>query len=424
MTTTGEAVPVVEDVVSPPTEKAPPKVVGAMALAQFGLSVALITPVTASLTIKVQSIVGEDNVVAVFGMVSSVGAIAALVANPVFGRISDRTTGRFGRRRPWLLLGVVGLALSELVLALVPNVIGIAIAWFAAQAFANAAQAALLASVADQIPTAQRGRVSGLIGLMQQSSKLGAAFVAQWLVGSLLLMFVVPALIGVLFLVPFLLLLPDKQLTERPPSEGLRAVLKTFWLSPRKHPDFAWAWGSRFLITLSLYLFMTYRLLYMQYELGLSLERAVAVLATAVTVYTVTLALAGQAAGWLSDKVGRRKPFVIASALIFGLGMAMLVQADTVTGFYVAEVILGLGFGVYIGVDLALVMDVLPGLNDSAKNLGVLNMAQVVPQSLAPAVGAVLVGIGGGHNYDLLLGTAAAVAVVGGVMIFPIRKVR
>ncbi|MFB8267572.1 MFS transporter [Streptomyces sp. NPDC055955] len=424
MATTGAAVPLVDAVVSPPTEKAPPRVVGTMALAQLGLSLALITPVTASLTLKVQSVVGEDNVVAVFGTVSSIGAVAALVANPVFGRISDRTTGRFGRRRPWLLLGVVGLAVSELVLALVPNVIGIAIAWFAAQAFANAAQAALLASVADQIPTAQRGRVSGLIGLMQQGSKLGAAYVAQWLIGSLLLMFVVPALIGVLFLVPFLLLLPDKQLAERPPSEGLRAVLKTFWLSPRKHPDFAWAWGSRFLITMSLYLFMTYRLLYIEYELGLSVERAVAVLATAVTVYTITLALAGQAAGWLSDKVGRRKPFVIASALVFGLGMAMLVQADTVTGFYVAEVVLGLGFGIYIGVDLALVMDVLPGFNDSAKNLGVLNMAQVVPQSLAPAVGAVLVGIGGGHNYDLLLGTAAAVAVVGAAMIFPIRKVR
>ncbi|MER5748606.1 MFS transporter [Streptomyces sp. NPDC002088] len=424
MTTTGEAVPVVEAVVSPPTGKASPKLVGTMALAQFGLSIALITPVTASLTIKVQSIVGKDDVVATFGAVSSIGAIAALLANPVFGRISDRTTGRFGRRRPWLLLGVVGLAVSLTILALVPNVIGIALAWFTAQACANAAQAALLASVADQIPKAQRGRVSGLIGLMQQGSKLGAAYVAQWLIGSLVLMFVVPALAGILLLVPFLLLLPDKQLTERPPREGFRAVLKTFWLSPRQYPDFAWAWGSRFLITMSLYLFMTYRLLYMEYELGLSVERAVAVLATAVTVYTITLALAGQAAGWLSDKVGRRKPFVIGSALIFGIGMAMLVQAGSVTGFYVAEVVLGLGFGIYIGVDLALVMDVLPGINDSAKNLGVLNMAQVIPQSLAPAVGAVLVGIGGGHNYDLLLGTAAAVAVVGAVMIFPIKKVR
>ncbi|QSE77746.1 MFS transporter [Rhodococcus koreensis] len=422
MTTTDEAVPV-DAAFSPPTEKAPAKLVAAMALAQFGLSIALLTPVTASLTIKVQSLVGTDNVIAVFGTVSSIGALAAFLANPIFGRISDRTTGRFGRRRPWLLIGIVGLAVSELVLALVPNVVGIAIAWFAAQAFANAAQAALMASIADQIPPAQRGRVSGLIGVMQQSSKLGAAYVAQFLVANMLLMFLVPAVIGIVFLLPFLLLLPDRPLQARPPREGLRAVLKTFWLSPRRYPDFAYAWASRFMITMALYLFMTYRLLYMQYELDLSLARATAVMATGVLLYTVTLALAGQAAGWLSDKVGTRKPFVITASVIFSIGLVMLTQAHTAGGFYVAEVVLGLGFGIYMGVDLALVIDVLPGQDDSAKNLGVLNMANVLPQTLAPGIGALLIGVGG-HNYDLLLSVAAAVCAVGALLIVPIRKVR
>jgi MFS family permease len=423
MTTTDAVLPA-ESTVSAPTKKAPAKLVAAMAMAQFGLSVALLTPVTASLTIKVQSVVGQDNVVAVFGIVSTIGALAAFLANPIFGRISDRTTSRFGRRRPWLLLGVVGLAVSEIVLVLMPDVLGIAIAWFAAQAFANAAQAALLATIADQIPPEQRGRVSGLIGLMQQSSKLGAAYVAQFLVGNLLLMFVLPAVAGILLLLPFLMMLPDQRLVQPPRSEGFREVLQTFWLSPRRHPDFALAWGSRFLLTTALYMFMTYRLLYMQHELKLSTADATAVLATGVLIYTVTLALAGQAAGWLSDRVGRRKLFVIGAAALFGVGMWMLAQASSAGDFYVAELVLGLGFGIYIAVDLALVIDVLPGLNDSAKNLGVLNMAQVLPQSLAPGIGAVLIGVGGGHNYDLLLGTAAAVSVAGALLILPIKKVR
>jgi MFS family permease len=423
MTTTDAVLPA-ESTVSAPTKKAPAKLVAAMAMAQFGLSVALLTPVTASLTIKVQSVVGQDNVVAVFGIVSTIGALAAFLANPIFGRISDRTTSRFGRRRPWLLLGVVGLAVSEIVLVLMPDVLGIAIAWFAAQAFANAAQAALLATIADQIPPEQRGRVSGLIGLMQQSSKLGAAYVAQFLVGNLLLMFALPAVAGILLLLPFLMMLPDQRLVQPPRSEGFREVLQTFWLSPRRHPDFALAWGSRFLLTTALYMFMTYRLLYMQHELKLSTADATAVLATGVLIYTVTLALAGQAAGWLSDRVGRRKLFVIGAAAIFGVGMWMLAQASSAGDFYVAELVLGLGFGIYIAVDLALVIDVLPGLNDSAKNLGVLNMAQVLPQSLAPGIGAVLIGVGGGHNYDLLLGTAAAVSVAGALLILPIKKVR
>jgi hypothetical protein len=54
----------------------------------------------------------------------------------------------------------------------------------------------------------------------------------------------------------------------------------------------------------------------------------------------------------------------------------------------------------------------------------VLNMAQVLPQSLAPGIGAVLIGVGGGQNYDLLLGTAAAVSVAGALLILPIKKVR
>jgi MFS family permease len=423
MTTTGAVLPA-ESTVSTPTKKAPVKLVAAMAMAQFGLSIALLTPVTASLTIKVQSVVGQDSVVAVFGIVSTIGALAAFLANPIFGRISDRTTSRFGRRRPWLLLGVVGLAVSEIVLVLMPDVLGIAIAWFAAQAFANAAQAALLATIADQIPPEQRGRVSGLIGLMQQSSKLGAAYVAQFLVGNLLLMFALPAVAGILLLLPFLMMLPDQRLVQPPRSEGFREVLQTFWLSPRRHPDFALAWGSRFLLTTALYMFMTYRLLYMQHELKLSTADATAVLATGVLIYTVTLALAGQAAGWLSDRVGRRKLFVIGAAALFGVGMWMLAQASSAGDFYVAELVLGLGFGIYIAVDLALVIDVLPGLNDSAKNLGVLNMAQVLPQSLAPGIGAVLIGVGGGQNYDLLLGTAAAVSVAGALLILPIKKVR
>jgi MFS family permease len=421
---TAQAVLPARPTVSAPTTKAPARLVTAMAMAQFGLSIALLTPVTASLTIKVQTVVGQDNVVAVFGMVSTIGALAAFLANPIFGRISDRTTSRFGRRRPWLLLGVVGLAVSEIVLVLMPDVLGIAIAWFAAQAFANAAQAALLATIADQIPPEQRGRVSGLIGLMQQSSKLGAAYVAQFLVGNLLLMFALPAVAGILLLLPFLMMLPDQRLVQPPRSEGFREVLQTFWLSPRRHPDFALAWGSRFLLTTALYMFMTYRLLYMQHELKLSTADATAVLATGVLIYTVTLALAGQAAGWLSDRVGRRKLFVIGAAAIFGVGMWMLAQASSAGDFYVAELVLGLGFGIYIAVDLALVIDVLPGLNDSAKNLGVLNMAQVLPQSLAPGIGAVLIGVGGGQNYDLLLGTAAAVSVAGALLILPIKKVR
>jgi len=112
------------------------------------------------------------------------------------------------------------------------------------------------------------------------------------------------------------------------------------------------------------------------------------------------------------------------AALVFGIGTALLITTHSVAGFYAAEAVLGLGYGVYAGVDLALVLDVLPDPEDSAKDLGVFNIANAAPQSIAPAFGAMLVDTSGGHEYHLLLGAAAAVCVIGSLAVIPIRTVR
>ncbi|MFD0449028.1 MFS transporter [Streptomyces indonesiensis] len=240
-----------------------------------------------------------------------------------------------------------------------------------------------------------------------------------------MVLFLVPALVAVGLMLLFAVVLPDRPLLRRPPSQGgLKTLLQTFWVNPRRYPDFGLAWASRFLLVTASYLFTTFRLLYLQDQFGLSVARAASVMATGVLVYTITLVVAAQTTGLLSDRLQRRKVFVFTSTLIFGLGLAVLSQADTVGMFYAAEIVCGLGYGIYMGVDLALVIDVLPNPDDAAKDLGVFNIANAAPQSIAPAVGAVLVGIGGGHNYGLLLGTATVVCVVGALAIVPVKKVR
>ena len=402
-----------------------PWVVVAMALAQLGLFLALLTPVFSSLAIKVQDIVPSGNQVSALGMVSSLGALAALLANPVFGRISDRTTGRLGRRRPWLVIGALGLTAGLAVIATAQSLAVVAVAWFLCQMSANAALAAFTASVADHVPVFERGKVAGLIGVMQNVAILGAAYAAKVLGGDALLLFMVPAAIGLVLVVLYAIALPDKSLPRRPRSaDGLGTVLRTFWVSPRKHPDFAWAFASRFMVILAMFMFTTFRLLYLQDQLRLPNHRAVTVMATGVLLYTVALMVAGQLAGWLSDRLRRRKVFVSLSALVFGIGTALLITTRSVDAFYAAEGVLGLGYGVYAGVDLALVFDVLPDPDDSAKDLGVFNIANAAPQSVAPALGAFLVTIRGGHEYHLLLGSAAAVCAIGALAVIPIKNVR
>ena len=59
--------------------------------------------------------------------------------------------------------------------------------------------------------------------------------------------------------------------------------------------------------------------------------------------------------------------------------MFVLAIASSFDGFLVGMAIGGLGFGVYVAVDLALVVDVLPDNDNAAKDLGVFNIAGALP---------------------------------------------
>jgi MFS family permease len=83
----------------------------------------------------------------------------------------------------------------------------------------------------------------------------------------------------------------------------------------------------------------------------------------------------------------------------------------------------GVGFGMYMAVDLALVVDVLPDPNSAAKDLGVLNIAGALPFALAPALAPVVLELSD-TSYSVLYLVAGACALLGAVAIIPIRRVR
>jgi MFS family permease len=177
------------------------------------------------------------------------------------------------------------------------------------------------------------------------------------------------------------------------------------------------------MLILGSFMFTTFRYFWMVDHLGLSAAEAAGVVFNGVLIYTVVLVIVGQLAGIVSDKLARRKVFVFASTALFAIGLGLLTQVNGVGGFYMVEAILGAAYGIYMGVDLALVIGVLPNPDDSAKDLGVFNIANAAPQSLAPFLGALLIG-GAAKNYDLLYLSAAALTLVGALAIIPVKKVK
>ena len=127
--------------------------------------------------------------------------------------------------------------------------------------------------------------------------------------------------------------------------------------------------------------------------------------------------------GRLSDRTGRRKIFVLTASIVYGLALFVVASASSFNGFLVRMVIDGLGFGVYVAVDLALVVDVLPDKDNAAKDLGVFNIAGALPFSIAPAIAPVILAMGGG-SYGVLDAVAGLCAIIGAFAVLPVKRVR
>jgi MFS family permease len=138
---------------------------------------------------------------------------------------------------------------------------------------------------------------------------------------------------------------------------------------------------------------------------------------------SVVIVAASVIGGRLSDRTGRRKIFVFTASIVYGLAMFVVAIASSFNGFLVGMAIGGLGFGIYVAVDLALVVDVLPDKDNAAKDLGVFNIAGALPFSLAPAIAPAILAIGNG-SYGVLYAVAGACAIIGAFAVLPVKRVR
>ncbi|PPF65197.1 MFS transporter [Clavibacter michiganensis] len=391
-----------------------------MPIALLGLFVALLPPIIVSLALKVNE-VAPGSTAGTLSLVLGLGAVVALVVNPLAGRLSDRTTGRLGMRRPWIIGGVV-LGYGALVLLTqATTVLALVGAWMLVQACFNAAIAALIAVMADSARPRNRGRVAAAVGVAQNGSLVVGTFIVQ-LFATTTQQVLVPGAVGVAVVVAFALVFRDRVLVERPAAPlGVRELLGSFVFDPRRNPDFGWAWLMRFLLTASAVTATNYLALYLIDDLGVA-EADVANAVFLATLFNVVGVVSTTfVAGWLSDRLGRRKVFVAAAALVAVVGLVILALAPSLAVVYAAQLVIGAGIGSFYAVDLALITDVLPSDSDNGKDLGVVNIAQALPQSLVPTAAGGVVAVAG---YPGLFLAGAAAGLLGAVAAFRVKGVR
>jgi len=396
-----------------------------IALANLGLYLGYFGPITVLLPNQVQAIAGPAHKVAVLGWVTGIGAAVAMISNPVAGALSDRTTSRFGRRHPWTVCGALAGAAALVLLVGQHAIAGVIIAWCLAQAGLNAMQASVTAGVPDHVPVAQRGLVSGWIGLPQTVGVvLAVVLVTVVVTGNA--GYVLTAAVVVACALPFALTTPDPPLPRgaRPPF-AWRAFARSFWLSPRRYPDFAWAWLTRFAVNLGNAMALLYLLYFLRDKIHYSRlfpgQKAEDGLLVLILIYTVAVVLTAVTGGVVSDRTGRRKLPVTVAGLVMAVPAVLLALWPSWPVAIASAAIMGLGFGVYLSVDQALVTQVLPSAAGRAKDLGIINIANSGPQVLAPAVAAPLVSQLGG--YSTLFLSVAVITALGSAFVWKIRSV-
>jgi MFS family permease len=364
----------------------------AYALAMIGVAAGWFGPIQILLPEQAARLAGGDGKESLLALVTAIGAAASLVANPLWGVLSDR----LGSRRPIFVAGtVIGVA-GLLVLSAADSRTLMIGGWVLVQIGLNGPLAALAAMIGDRVPERQRGTVGALFGVAQiVGVVLGTALavaVGQGAPGYLAVAVAVPALGAALLLIH-----------REPVRISDRTALSLKWPGSQ----FAWAWLIRFLLNLVNALVLVYLFYYLSDQVG------VADAATWVLVLTVVNVLFagifGFAGGVLSDRWQRRRIFVAVAAVVLAAGTALLALVPVVAVAIVASVLVGAGWGAYVAVDMAVITQVLPDTETRATMLGVANIAGTLPQLLAPVIAAPIVTRLGGYPTLYLLTAAIAV---------------
>jgi MFS family permease len=281
----------------------------------------------------------------------------------------------------------------------------------------------LVALLADLVPPVQRGRVAAFIGLAPPAGAVAGALLAGVALPQESLRYGSIAALLVASTAPLLLLA-----REAPTGSGL---LRLAPAAPRveRRPglrltrDFGFAWLSRLLIQFAITTVSLFTLFNIQDRTEppnrLAPEALLGLLVIGASLTQTAASLGG---GFLSDHLARRKPFVLLAGLLLAAATIALAISPAWPVMAGAFLVYGVGYGFFTTVDAALITEVLPSDQDIGRDLGLSNLANTLPQMLAPLLGAALLHDGAGYPWLYL--AAAAAAAFGGVTVLAVRGAR
>ncbi len=389
----------------------------------FGFNLVMLMPALFSLAYKVQ-VLDPDGKDASLGLVVGLGGAIGLIAGPVAGVLSDGTRLRWGRRRPWLVTGLLISLLGGLVLAIAPSIPVMLAGWAMCTLGIAGLSAGWNPILAERVPSAQRGRIGALGGVAASLAGVGASLIGSFLTGNMFLLFLLPPAVLALGVIVFIAAVKDNPAPAGTQTPSLKQLFASFWFNPLRYSDFALVFLGKFLIQFGFTFFSTYQLYFLLDRLGFTPEQAGQNLALAGGLSLLALMAFAVAGGFLSDRLKRRKPFIYTAALLIAAGLTTVSFAPSLELFIIGGVLLSAGTGAFTSVDLAMATDLLPEKDKAGKYMSIYYLASGLPGPIAASIAPAIIGTAGGGNYGGLFISGAVFTLGTIITTVRIRAVR
>jgi MFS family permease len=400
----------------PPAPRLNRPFVVALLLANFGSNVALIAPIQNLLPRMLEQAAGASGKALWLGVVTGIGALAALVFNPVAGHFSDRWR-RTDNRAYTVLFGMIAGTLGHVILAYQHSILGIAICWTICQGAINVAYSPMSAVIVDRVDRRSWGLVWGLVSVAQAVGLIiGLATVVLVFPSTTAGMLSVAVGYG-LFLLPLVVVLyrlprignRSADASDGRTRQGLVGGGLPAFRALLGAPGFRSVMAGRFLIMLAETIALLYLYYYLQDDIrypdpGHGQLILILIATTATIAATVTVGRVADRAG------GYRRYSVLASVLMAATALALAGLTEWAL-VMVCAFTLGAGYGAFMSVSQALSLTVLPDRSTAGRDLGILNIAYTIPQVIgAPVAGVVVADLGGYRGLFIFAALLAAVA--------------
>jgi len=394
--------------------------------------------------------VGDAQQALFLGWLATVASAVSLCMPPLVGTLSDHTTHKFGRRRPYIAIGGLLLICSTPFLASSTSILFFLIGLSLLHLGNNVLTPAYQSLVPDLVPKEQRGETSGYVGAMTILGNVASLGLAALLLGGInqnsystsvirtnasIYYITGAAALFVTIIITLIYvhekpLLSDKNALEEGQERFFSRFARWFvhgWSAPWHSYNFIIVFLTRSAIMLGLALFMTYIAYYFARVQHITNF-------VQVTALVSVLALGGGVVsgivfGILSDRLKRRAPIVCIATLCMSLtSIAFVVtSANMISWLWPLGAIFGLGYGAYTSVDWALSVDALPSLDTAGEGLGVWNATINLPAIIAPLLGNLIINIANRFGqielgYRLIFLVASLCLIIAALSILFVRE--